>query len=381
MTSASRGTVRTEPSATLLTRLAGALSLLALARCAPATDAAHAPIIDGTPSDEAAVVALLERQPTCPAPAEPLVVCTATLVAPRAVITAAHCLEGRSASSLAVASSLDAASVPVRLAHVHPAYDPTTHAHDLAVLHLAGELAATPVALRRAPLDGAAGALVRVVGFGATDVSGASSDGRREGVSRVDAVSALALELAPAPASTCRGDSGGPTLGVDDDGGETLWAVTSFGDVACATVGVAARVDVDLDFVDDALARAPDPAGDAPFDGLCARGCASALDCPPGFECEGGGCTFAGIPRGEYGAGCDASDDLCACVETALGCRCYEPCAEAPVAEPAGCAVRPARSSRSAWPLTAALLATWIARRRASPRRAPRPRAPRTPRP
>lgn len=298
-----------------------------------------AAILDGRPSTEAAVVALVERQPVC-GEAEPLVVCTATFVAPDVLLTAAHCVVDRAPSSLA--TSAEGESIPVRSAQVHPSFDRVLHHHDLALLHLARASVVAPLPLADAPPE--PDTLVRVVGFGQITSDATRSEGRHEGTSRVARVDVLTLELAPEPSNTCRGDSGGPTL-VDDTSGTRVVGVTSFGDAVCETVGVAARVDVDLAWIRDAIEARPEASGTASRARLCARGCETSRECPADFECEDGSCVFAGIPPGEYGAACE-SDDVCTCVALPDGCRCYTPCDEA---GGGGCAVGSTRGLVGTW--------------------------------
>src|SRR5690349_18489570 len=75
--------------------------------------------------------------------------CDGTLVAPAAVLTAAHCLGRGPMTAWAGATDLRAAtSVPVTAVRRAPDYDPVTQRSDWAVLRLKWPLALPTVALR-----------------------------------------------------------------------------------------------------------------------------------------------------------------------------------------------------------------------------------------
>ncbi len=293
---------------------------------------------DGDP----AVGAVLARQATCGEPRA--TACSGTLIAPRIVLTAAHCEQSPETLEVFFGANVDAtadARVDVQMVFVHPAFDPFTKENDLALLLLAETVAIEPVPLETDPLDATdVGTEVRVVGFGADD-DGVLGE-KREGTATISEVSAMRFEIAPGPAMTCAGDSGGPVF-VRHGSVDRLAGVTSGGDPACTSSGDNVRVDAYLDsFVNPGVAilesvavpeaRAPiDPAVD-----YCARLCAADGDCPRAMTCATSDdgesrCSFFGM-FGRFASECSGESDCASwmCVDgDYLGdgtCRCFEPC-------------------------------------------------------
>jgi len=310
--------------------------LLTAAACqsSPAVDEASSEIVGGTVDlADDAVVGLTYRARPCGT--APVATCTGTLIAPRAVLTAAHCVDGESAATLLVFSGPRAdggARVEIDSIEIHPDFDGL--AADLAIVTLAAPLAAAPLPLRRAPLDAAAvGTRVRLVGYGASE---AGAEGiKHEGTARITQVTAASIVVAPDPALTCNADSGGPVLIAEEVAG-----VVAYGDPACATSGTSTRADLHVDsFVAPALARiaAGGPASRPPREtSATCTACASAEDCPRGSDCVGGTCGLAGSEHGAAGAECSADGDCarapCLAGLEEIGCRCLVTCDD-----PGGC--------------------------------------------
>lgn len=197
--------------------------------------------------------------------------CSATLVAPSVVITAAHCVEGLGGASIEFFVG-DNANLPssgrlfaVQGMHPHPDYDGQALTHDIAVLILAEAiLGVEPVAPRLDPLGDVVGKEALFVGFGLTE---SGSFGVKMSVSMpITKMEEQWLFNADPQKNTCSGDSGGPAL-MELDGVVTLVGVTSWGDEDCVEFGANSRVDAFASFVVDYLDGVAPPNAPTPSTG------------------------------------------------------------------------------------------------------------------
>jgi secreted trypsin-like serine protease len=317
------------------------LSLAACHRPAPLRSA----ITQGSPdSGDPAVVALVLPVPLCGQPA--MLVCTGTLVAERAVLTAAHCLKESPAAGYQVFFGSDV-NAGGELRDVIAGFMPPDTSVDLALLALGSAAPTAPLPLRSQALDASAvNATVRVVGFGADDQMMVGV--KRQGTAAIDQVDAATFRIRAAPALSCNGDSGGPVL-LTSGGVEQLAGVTSFGDPGCSISGTNVRVDSQSGWIQTTLAQIaalPAPAPRGPIDpaaDFCAQACSGDDQCPAGMLCTDGLCALIGFQPGRFGAACT---DTCAngtCAAIAGGCRCEVDC-NAPM--PGGCSMTRFRSRR-----------------------------------
>jgi len=347
--------------------LRGALAAASAAVVTAAAGDASA-IVGGAPdATHVAVVALQPVPPTCgQQPTD--IQCTGTLVAPRIVVTAAHCLNTVDAAQIMavtfaadVATASDADRVRAIDARIDPAW--TSGNDDVAVLRLEQDAPVAPATLDLAN-PAKTSASVTVVGFGADDTG---NTGRRlSGSALVGTVRAGDFDITAAPAMTCGGDSGGPAF-ENDGAGERFVGIASYGDQACTT-GTEMRVDALSSFLTSAMANLaapvlPRPALDTSVD-TCDALCFSHADCPIGMWCvarDDGtrGCAIAGLDAGHFGADCTQSDGDTPCVNAGNGCKQWLPCTPPAHGGGGGCAMSQDRGD-SGW--LAVLFAALMAR-------------------
>jgi MYXO-CTERM domain-containing protein len=185
--------------------------------------------------------------------------CSGTVIAPRAVLTAAHCiaLTGYPAASILVffGTTVGGEGTLMRAtdAVFHPdfAETDTDIYNDVAVVMLEQDAPVKPAAWQRTPLEDISGQTVTFVGYGVTDGRTQTGSGTRltvDGV--VDSINEDPgyVEFAASGTGTCQGDSGGPTF-LDRGGVPTVVAVTSIGEVGCLGWGANTRVDLHADWI------------------------------------------------------------------------------------------------------------------------------------
>jgi secreted trypsin-like serine protease len=170
----------------------------------------------------------------------PLLLCTATLVAPQVVLTAGHCLVGRAAHLPDFTTLPDIASArreSIRhgsRAHVYPAFDSTAtgSVHDLALMELDAPMEDVAPERFIAPVDAneviAVGDNVELVGYGSTATDDTPGHERNAGDAPVSAVATDEFTVGGrGEVQDCFGDSGGPSFTIGSGGTRRLVGVTS----------------------------------------------------------------------------------------------------------------------------------------------------------
>lgn len=206
-------------------------------------------IVDGEPAnnEENAVVAVLNR----------FGLCTGTLIAPRVVLTARHCvqLEGSSGPSLpstftiGIGDNIRGLSQTFRASDVVTTDGPYRRINDIigkdiALITLSTQPDITPIPVERE--SARPGQMMRAVGYGQRPDGNAGLKYRT-----TTRVSFMDGGVIYSPPTICEGDSGGPMLTLD----ETVVGVASFGNASACGSGQNGhnRVDIYLDMIDEAI--------------------------------------------------------------------------------------------------------------------------------
>jgi trypsin len=195
--------------------------------------------------------------------------CTGTVVAPRVVLTAAHCVENLDRGGLTPAKDYALATgvtspeeakaeniFHVVEAHVFPGFDPGTLHGDAGILILDRPTTAPALALAGAGDAAlyAGGAKVQLAGWGLTQANQKEGPSGLRTTSMVletpsfckakthgyyspfsPAAQMCTLDLPSKKSGGCFGDSGGPTIGLRPDGTPVELGIVSTGGEGCAT--------------------------------------------------------------------------------------------------------------------------------------------------
>jgi len=265
--------------------------LIALSACTlPSISTTEQDIIGGTASSGAGATVLLVGYPPSRNVAHN---CTAVLVAPTVLLTAAHCIDapthpdylwgvfpGADASMYPFLTELEPMLVPVASVHPHPQYSTQLPFFaDIGVVILANALPVAPLPMRRTPLDASiTGRPALILGYGQTTYQQPNQK-RFEAMTTVGAIENDTVVVGDSQKHGCLGDSGGPAI-VDG----LLIGIDSYGPTGCTGPAHYRRVDSFLPFIDT---YAPPPSGpDA--------GPGAGPDAGTAEPTEDGGCSTSG---------------------------------------------------------------------------------------
>lgn len=247
------------------------------------------PILGGTPEERLEAVASVRI-------AHRDSLCSGVLVAPDAIVTAAHCILGVEASEVEVrfgstSTPSDAAIAPSAIVPYPGATGSAEEVQeggvDLALLLLGNPVGVAPIGLGRggAPPEGTA---LTIAGFGQS--SEGTSGTRMTAETSLTRLCSRLLVFGDESANACTGDSGGAVLSHQE-----LVGIISHGRSGCTGPTFATRLDIHLGWV-DAVLGAGGPAD-------CPDGCMTPVaDCsllPPSTSGDGGGA----VPEAPTGGG------------------------------------------------------------------------------
>jgi secreted trypsin-like serine protease len=210
--------------------------------------------------------------------------CTGTLIGPRTILSAGHCVDhgldaptGGNPSIIAVVGP-DSSS-PQQWRYVtrqveNPGYSDQTVANDISVMRLESAFTGiTPIPANSTALaQGDIGRDIRHVGYGLDSPWGQGDGMKRQVTFPVREILPKLIESGANGKQTCQGDSGGPGLMVFN-GVERVAGVVSFGDQNCSSEGWDTRVDAYFGWLSTTMAQWEQPSCDA--DGQCVQSCGS----------------------------------------------------------------------------------------------------------
>jgi secreted trypsin-like serine protease len=233
--------------------------------------------------------------------------CTAEIVSPHVLMTAAHCVDpnevGNATFSVFLGSDINGSQanqsnlwIDVSATHHDSSFDPQylDNGHDVGVAILSQAAPVVPIAMNRTPLTQAMlGQPLRLVGYGIS--SGNDSTGQSAGIKRVVTTplsdyDSKFIDFGTSTQGTCEGDSGGPAF-LTINGAEVIVGITSFGPYGCQGGSTDTRVDtIGVPFVDGYIQQL-DPAGGATTGGGTTAGGGTTTG---GGTTSGGGTTTGG---------------------------------------------------------------------------------------
>jgi uncharacterized membrane protein YgcG len=241
--------------------------------------------------------------------------CTASVIAPNVLLTAAHCVDpnkhpsylygvftGADASAYTTANTLIPHLASVKEVHMHPDYVATAPFHaDVGVVITDQPIGVDPLPIQRDPLDkSVVGQPARIVGYGQIKYQDYNAVRHQAATTVATLDSGDTITVGDLDHRSCVGDSGGPAL-VKVGGEERIVGVDSYTDLAgCLDPAHYRRPDLYTAFLDT---YAPPPAQGTGGSGGSGGGESSGGAGAGGSSPKGGGCHVAAPGAGDREAG------------------------------------------------------------------------------
>jgi len=258
--------------------------------------------------------------------------CTGALVAPKVVLTGAHCLDDPNTTYITFDSGPDYKApdqqFPAVSWHMHPEYPGNSSKYDIGVVLLQddAEVAGlTPIPLNRV-VQSLVGQAVQAVGYGRTNPQVSGNSLRKWTTLQVTDEDALRYQATGTSSGMCIGDSGGPLLWQHPERGLQVMGTLSKGNSAtCLGNFFYARTDGTLEFLAKYVPEPPNPApggGGASGAGAGVGGNAGSSAGTSGGAGTGGAPASGGGPNagaGNLTPGGDSGSDSGCAVATRAG--------------------------------------------------------------
>jgi MYXO-CTERM domain-containing protein len=246
------------------------LALAATLGCAPppTVGQTNEPIINGTadtgdPSVMLVITSVTSQQGK-------IGLCTATVISPHVLLTAAHCLDPAEFATDMGAPTLafhvftqpvidltktipPADLLAVKDVYFDPQFNPdpnvfVQNGHDVGVVVLVAATTQTPIPFNHTPpAQTLVGTNARVIGYGESDPTNVNTAGtKRQAMIGISGIDNLYVNFHDGAHGICEGDSGGPALVPVNNGVETIFGITAFGVQGCPLTVPSSDTRVDL---------------------------------------------------------------------------------------------------------------------------------------